>query len=104
RGRGGWESVRSKAVSPSGPGDRPPRRHTGPRKKGEEPGPHRAPGPARGHARRAGATGHGRHVILPGVDGAGLPVLAAQQVAAEIRALAGCLPGRRAYTPHPWRL
>ena len=56
------------------------------------------------HARRAGATGHARHVILPGVDGAGLPVLAAQQVAAEIRALAGCLPGRRAYTPHPWRL
>ncbi|WP_186369108.1 alpha/beta fold hydrolase [Rothia kristinae] len=56
------------------------------------------------HARRAAATGHGRHVILPGVDGAGLPVLAAQEVAAEIRALAGCLPGRRAYTPHPWRL
>ncbi|MCT1357854.1 alpha/beta fold hydrolase [Rothia kristinae] len=56
------------------------------------------------HARRAGATCHGRHVILPGVDGVGLPVLAAQQVAAEIRALAGCLPGRRAYTPHPWRL
>lgn len=56
------------------------------------------------HARRAAATGHGRHVILPGVDGAGLPVLAAQQVAAEIRALAGCLPGRQAYTPHPWRL
>lgn len=56
------------------------------------------------HARRAAATGHGRHVILPGVDGAGLPVLAAQEVAAEVRALAGCLPGRRAYTPHPWRL
>ncbi|MED6046998.1 alpha/beta hydrolase [Rothia kristinae] len=56
------------------------------------------------HARRAGATGHGRHVILPGVAGAGLPVLGAQAVAAEVRALAGCLPGRRAYTPHPWRL
>lgn len=53
------------------------------------------------HRQAAAELRDARHVILPGVDH-DLPRNSPEALAREIHALAGCLPGRRAFTPHPW--